>query len=117
MKKLTDRHFDYVRKDIKEWYGLNPTVPQLKKYLKNEHELLTEIATQPYLRDGLDTSVREMVADVFAQKLVGTSWPVGSTPKRASKKFFQTLIEQAKKNKIKIRIDGYLEDGIDEYLY
>lgn len=108
MKKLTDRHFDYVRKDIKGWYGLNPTVPQLKKYLKNEHVLLTEIATQPYLRDGLDTSVREMVADVFAQKLVGTRWPVYATSDRVAKKFFQTLIKQAKKNKIKVKIDEIL---------
>jgi hypothetical protein len=114
MKKLiinlSDNDYNSVRKNIKEWYGLNPTVPQLKKMLKGETAILADIATQPYLRSGLDTILREDVIDVFAHKLVGTSWPSNCTSKKHKKIFFNKLIQKAKESHIEVGID---EDYLD----
>lgn len=114
MKKLiinlSDNDYNYVRKDIKGWYGLNPTIPQLKKMLKGETAILAGIATQPYLKSGLDTILREDVLDILTHKLVGTSWPSNCTSKRNKKIFFNKLTQKAKEAHIEIGID---EDYLD----
>ncbi len=114
MKKLiinlSDNDYNAVRKDIKSWYGVNPTVPQLKKFLKGETKVLVDIATQPYLRDGMDTSLREDVIDLFAQKLVGGTWPTGSTSKKNSKAFYTKFIKKAKEAHIETSTeDDYID--------
>lgn len=109
IKKLTNRHYDYVRKDIKGWCGLNPTITQLRQYLKNKKDIIVDIATTPYLKYGVDTVTRENIADVFANKLVGEKWPTNANPKRKSKEFFKRLVKNAEK--------AGIECGIDETLY
>jgi len=69
---LSNKDYQDVCNTMAEWYGFKPTVSQAKRYLKNNRQLLFEIAEY-----GLDTAVREEVVEHFAGEIVGESWPCG----------------------------------------
>jgi len=109
IKELKTPHYKYVAKDLGDWYGFYPTVTQLKKFLVGEPEMKEMIRTQPYLRYGLDTSEREEIAQIFARKLTGKSWPTGATKKREAKKFFKEFVRKAKKAGIETDLEAMYE--------
>ena len=92
--QMSTQDWQYVSQNMFDWYGFKPSVKMLKKVLKNERDLVLHIADHGNLKHGMDTIVREQVADEFAFELVRAPWPIGSTGKAQSKRFFKAF-EQA----------------------
>lgn len=101
---LSDKEYAAIRKDIREWYGLNPNIRTLRKFLRGTR-VLGEIASYGGRVTGVDTCEREEVADIFADKLTGRSWPIGATSQKETKEFFRLLKRGAKRYKIRLEIE------------
>ena len=98
---VSNPSLDYARKNIYEWYGVNPTVLQLRRILKDNPEILVEIEAyaNPY---GMDTCLRDKIMNKICEKLTGFRWPTGLTSDNKAEKIFKAFIVSAKRKRIAI---------------
>jgi hypothetical protein len=97
---LNKKEWGWLAKDIKDWYQVSLTPDQMKKVVSPNKRLMLEVA-ESIGADGCDTSVREEVAGVLADKLTGADWPTYSEyramGKKRAKSFYSKLIRNARK--------------------
>lgn len=72
-EKRRNRLSNTVKAVMADWYGFDLTTEHVADLLDYNHgQWLTDI-----LVNGLDTCVREGMADTLSEKLVGKRWPLG----------------------------------------
>ena len=75
-----------VANAVNDWMGIQLTDAQIDEILAEES------LGSDCRRWGVDTVVREHIAQFLAKKITGRPWPIGNTPKEEAEEFF-TLYE------------------------